>query len=84
MSKTISLSFAKKELKVLDVLVIVLLHLYLFFFLPIFRTLIVQPSILVSIVFVFSIVKEKGLSFFKNETIKFFFIFFYGQAFVVF
>ena len=81
MSKTITLSYAKKELKVLDVLVIVLLHLYLFFFLPIFRTLVVQPSILVSIIFLFSIVKEKGFSFFKNETIKFFFIFFLWTSF---
>ena len=81
MSKTITLSFAKKEMKVIDVLVLVLLHLYLFFFLPIFRTLVVQPSILISVVFVFSIVKEKGFSFFKNETIKFFFIFFLWTCF---
>ena len=81
MSKTISLSFAKKELKFLDVLVIVLLHLYLFFFLPIFRINVVQPSTLISILFVLSIVKEKGLNFFRNETIKIFFIFFLWTSF---
>jgi hypothetical protein len=80
-SKTITLSLARKELKVIDVLVIVLLYLYLFFILPIYRINLFQPSILISILFVLTFVKNKSLDISKNETIKFFLIFFLWTSF---